>query len=422
MPGRYDVIVVGARSAGAPLAMLLARAGHRVLLVDRARFPSDTISTHWLLRPGVRLLASWGLLASLAASGCPPIEHVQVRLRDIVLSGVPDGTDGPAVTYAPRRTILDALLVDAARAAGCEVREGVSVRDVCWDDGTVTGVRGHDAGGQPWTERARLVVGADGRNSTIARTVGASLAEDRGALAATAYCYWSGLPADGAEVSIGERRGASCWPTHDGLTVLALTCPREEFLNRRQSTEQVYLRLLRQLPGIGDRLTAAVRESPVRAATNLRNFRRNSHGPGWALAGDAGHHMDPIGAHGISDAFTDAQALADAVHQGLTGAADMTEALAGYCEHRAAERAPTFDFTCQQASLQPPDGAFERLLRKVAGSTEATGDMLGVFAGGRPIQEFLSPASIARIMRLPQDRADQDRADQARVGAGTGVR
>jgi 2-polyprenyl-6-methoxyphenol hydroxylase-like FAD-dependent oxidoreductase len=390
MPKLYDVIVVGARSAGAPLAMLLARAGHSVLLVDRTRFPSDTISTHWILRHGVRLLASWNLLDILAVSGCPPIEHVRVRLGDTVLSGIPSGTDGPAVTYAPRRTVLDALLVDTARSAGCEVREQVSVRDVIWDDGTVVGVCGRDAEGRPWEARARLVVGADGRNSTVARAVGARPAEDRGPLAATAYCYWSGVPADGAEIIIGQRRGVSSWPTHDGLTVVGLTCPREEFLNRKQSTEHVYLRLLGQLPGVRERLAAGVREGPVHAATSLRNFRRHSHGPGWVLAGDAGHHMDPIGAHGISDAFTDAQNLATAAHEGLTGTTGLDEALARYCKRRTAERAATFDFVCRQASLQPADDAFQRLLDKVAGSPEAIELMLGVYAGGRPVENFLS--------------------------------
>jgi 2-polyprenyl-6-methoxyphenol hydroxylase-like FAD-dependent oxidoreductase len=390
MPRLYDVIVVGARSAGAPLAMLLARAGHSVLLVDRTRFPSDTISTHWILRHGVRLLASWDLLDALAASGCPPIEHVRVRLGDTVLSGVPSGTDGPAVTYAPRRTVLDALLVNAARSAGCEVREQVSVRDVIWDDGTVAGVCGRDAEGRPWEARARLVVGADGRNSTIARAVGARPAEDRGPLAATAYCYWSGVPTDGAEIVIGQGRGVSSWPTHDGLTVVGLTCPRAEFLNRKQSTEHIYLRLLGQLPGVRERLASGARESPVHAATSLRNFRRHSHGPGWVLAGDAGHHMDPIGAHGISDAFTDAQDLATAADEGLTGSAGLDEALAMYCKRRTAERAATFDFVCRQATLQPADAAFQRLLDKVAGSPGATELMLGVYAGGRPVESFLS--------------------------------
>jgi 2-polyprenyl-6-methoxyphenol hydroxylase-like FAD-dependent oxidoreductase len=407
MPRPYDVIVVGARSAGAPLGMLLARAGHSVLLLDRARFPSDTISTHWVLHHGVRLLDSWGLLGRLQASGCPPIEHVRMRMRDVTLSGTPSGSGGPAVTFAPRRTILDALLVDAARSAGCEVREEISVRDVIWEDDTVAGVCGQDADGRPWSERARLVIGADGRNSTVARAVGARMVEDRGALAATAYCYWSGVPVEGAEISIGMRRGGSMWPTHDGLTVVALTCRREEFHNRRQSTEQVYLRLLRSLPQVGELLADGERETPVRVAPNLRNFCRQSHGLGWALAGDATHHMDPIGAHGISDAFTDAQNLADAACEGLTGTVDMHQALARHGEARATERAAMFDFTCQQALLQPVDQAFERLLRRIACSTEATEEMLGVFAGGRRIEDFLAPANLVRIMRLPQDRTDE---------------
>lgn len=177
----HDVIIVGARCAGAPLAMLLARAGHAVLLVDRATFPSDTMSTHWILRPGVELLDAWGLLDRVVATGCPPIDHISMDLEGFALAGTPTTATGPAVTYAPRRTHLDALLVDAARVAGAEVREGLSVREVLWRDGRVVGVAGQDRDGRSVTAHARVVVGADGRNSTVARAVGSPPTTDRGA-------------------------------------------------------------------------------------------------------------------------------------------------------------------------------------------------------------------------------------------------
>ena len=167
----YDVIVVGARCAGSPTAMLLARAGHRVLLVDRATFPSDTMSTHLLHPPAVAALARWGLLDRLEATGCPPIETVLVSTSGPSRSrGRPRPVDGTATAYGPRRTVLDALLVDAAASAGAEVREGFTVDEVLVEDGRVTGIRAARSG-HTVTERARVVVGADGRNSLVAKAV-----------------------------------------------------------------------------------------------------------------------------------------------------------------------------------------------------------------------------------------------------------
>jgi 2-polyprenyl-6-methoxyphenol hydroxylase-like FAD-dependent oxidoreductase len=392
----YDVIVVGARCAGSPLAMLLARAGHSVLLVDRAAFPSDTMSSHWLLRPGVELLATWGLLDPLVASGCPPIERLTIGFDDLELSGVPLAGDGPATTYAPRRTILDAQLLDAAREAGAEVREGVTVRDVLWEDGAVAGVIGQDTAGRTWVARARLVVGADGRSSTIARAVGAEAVEDHGALAATAYAYWAGLPVDGARTRIRPGLGISRWPTHDDLTVVALTCPRAEFRAGR-GAERTYLRLL-EGSDLAAPMRSARRVGPVRAAPNLRNFSRRSHGPGWALAGDAGHHMDPIGARGISDAFADADNLASSIHTGLAGSVALDRALSRYQARRDLTRAALFRFTCEQASLRPVDTARRHLLHAVHRDPAATADLLGVFAGSRRVEDFFAPANVSRVL------------------------
>lgn len=173
MDETYDVVVVGARCAGSPTAMLLARKGHRVLVVDRAEFPSDTMSTHVLHPPGVGALARWGLLERLVVTGCPPIGTYSFDFGPFVIEGAPGPPDNP-VGYCPRRTVLDELLVNAAAEAGAEVRQRFSVTDVLVEDGAVVGIRGHGAGETPVTVRARIVVGADGLRSTVAKAVGAA--------------------------------------------------------------------------------------------------------------------------------------------------------------------------------------------------------------------------------------------------------
>ncbi len=162
---KYDAIVVGARCAGAPTAMLLAQKGYKVLVVDRASFPSDTVSTHVIHAPGMAALARWGLFDQVIASGCPPIETYSFDFGPFTIAGTPRPQDGMSAAYAPRRTILDKILVDAAARAGAEVRERFTMEELLVEDGSVVGIRGHDEGGRSVDERARVVVGAGGRNT-----------------------------------------------------------------------------------------------------------------------------------------------------------------------------------------------------------------------------------------------------------------
>src|SRR5688572_10581126 len=192
----YDAIVVGARCAGSPTAMLLARKGYRVLLVDRATFPSDTVSTHLIHHPGVASLNRWGLLDRVVATGCPPIHTYAFDFGPFTISGVP-GIDEAPVAYAPRRTVLDEILVDAASEAGAEVREGFSVEEVLADHGRVIGIRGHTKEGTSVTEHAQVVVGADGRHSLVAEAVAAEQYEEKPRLQGSYYAYWSGRPWEG---------------------------------------------------------------------------------------------------------------------------------------------------------------------------------------------------------------------------------
>jgi 2-polyprenyl-6-methoxyphenol hydroxylase-like FAD-dependent oxidoreductase len=200
MSKAYDVIVVGARCAGSPTGMLLARNGYDVLLVDRATFPSDMMSTHLIHPPGVAALKRWGVLEQLRATGCPPMTTYAYDMGPIVITGSPRPAEGVPEAFCPRRTVLDELLVRAAAAAGAELREGFTVDEILVEDGVVTGVRGHETRGGTVTERARVVVGADGRNSLVAKAVGAKCCNAVPAQEATYYAYWSGLT-----VAIGIR-------------------------------------------------------------------------------------------------------------------------------------------------------------------------------------------------------------------------
>lgn len=379
----YDVIVVGARCAGAPLAMLLARRGHSVVLLDRASMPCDTVSTHWIRWPGIQWLDRWGLLDRLIATGCPPIHRVFLDFDSEVLAGTPVSSGGVAATYAPRRTVLDSLLVDAAREAGAELRDNFAVRDVVWDDGVVCGVRGVTATGRQATVRGTIVVGADGRNSTIARAVGAPVLEDRGILTRSVYGYWSNSSSSGIRVYFRGRRGISIWPTNEEMTVVSLVFPRDEPREARPAgmTEH-YLLALAQVPEVTEAMGPAALEAPVRTAA-VRNFRRRAHGAGWALAGDAGHHKDPVSAQGISDAFADAAALADVLHSALIGEIPMGEAVSRYESSRDEDRLAAFRYTCDQAALSPLGDGFFRELDRVRADPQRVEDFLSTFVGSK---------------------------------------
>ena len=243
----YDAIVVGARCAGSPTAMLLARAGYKVLLVDRATFPSDTVSTHLLHPPGVATLARWGLLERLVATACPPIDTYRFDFGPFTLSGSP-GTEDTPVAYGPRRTVLDKLLLDAAAEAGAAVREGFTVTDVVVDGGRVTGVRGHSRHGRPVTEAARVVVGADGRHSLVARAVQPEQYREKPPLLAAYYSYWSGLPMDGRfEDYVRPDRGFAAWPTHDDLTLVIGGWPYPDHEANRADVEKVLARMAAEM-------------------------------------------------------------------------------------------------------------------------------------------------------------------------------
>lgn len=397
MDKRYDVIVLGARCAGSPLAMLLARRGYRVLLLDRATFPSDTVSTHILQPRGVAALARWGLLGDLAATGCPPIHTYKFDFGPVTIAGTP-GYGDTAAAYCPRRTVLDALLVNAAAGAGVEVREGFTVDEILIEDGRVAGIRGRSKSGEPVVERASVVVGADGHRSKLAKAVEARPYNERPPLLSGYYSYWSGLPMDDCyEIFIRERRGFGAAPTHDGLTLIVGGWPYAEFETNKHDIEHHFLRMLDLAPAFAERLREARREAPF-AGMPVQNFFRTPYGPGWALVGDAGYSKDPITAQGISDAFVDAERCAAALDAALAGRESYDDAMAAYQRERDEHAMPMYEFTCQLASLEPPPPEMQQLLGAIQGYQPAMDGFVRVNAGTLSPAVFFSPENFGPLM------------------------
>jgi len=394
----YDAIVVGARCAGSPTAMLLGRLGYRVLLVDKATFPRDTMSTHYIHQPGVALLQRWGLLEQLAATNCPPISRVTYDLGTFALIGSPPPDDGIAQEYGPRRTALDRLLVNAAVRAGAELREGFTVQEILMDDQHVNGIRGQTPGGSSVTEQARIVIGADGFRSVVARMVQTPTYLEKPTFTCFYYTYWSGVPMDGLEIYPRDRCLVIGFPTNDDLVCIATVFPHAEFHAFRADIEGNYLKTLELAPGLAARVYSGTRAARFVGTADLPNFFRKPYGPGWALVGDAGYHKDPYTGQGITDAFRDAELLAEAVDSGFTGCRPLEEALAAYEQQRNKAAMPMYKFTCQLAKLEPPRPELQQIFAALQGNQEQTDRFFGTIAGTVPIPEFFSSENIGRIL------------------------
>ena len=315
------------------------------------------------------------------------------------LLGRPVAADGTDVGYAPRRRVLDQLLVEAAIEAGVEFRDAFAVDELTRDaDGRVTGILGRTRGGGAARESARVVVGADGLGSTVARLVDAPVTVDRGTLACVYYTYWSGVPAATFEAYIRDRCAFGVFPTNDGLTCVPVGWQRSLFDEVRHDPETAYLAAIAQAPELADRLSAGHREERFVGTGRLPNQFRRSWGPGWALVGDAGHHKDPGTARGITDAFAQAEMLAAALHDGLTGRRPLDAALAAYEAERNTDATPFFEFNCGLAALAPPPPDTVRLLRALCGNQPATDQFLGLIAATARVEEFFAPANVERIL------------------------
>jgi flavin-dependent dehydrogenase len=367
---RHDVVIVGARAAGAATALLLSRLGHDVVLVDRTVFPADTLSTHQIARPGVVQLHRWGLLQAVLASGAPAIRQVTFTAAGESLTRTVKDKAGVDLLVAPRRYILDTLVAEAAAQAGVHMRLGITVTGVRLNAaGRAVGVYGHDRTGAPVEIDARVVIGADGLGSTVARSVGAEIIENRGDNGAVQYAYYHGLPWHGIEMFIADRALAGVFPTHDGQACIWVGTPSADaHAARRRAasrTEAFTAQLQLAAPDLAARLRTGRRTSSVTGMLRTPNQLRRAHGPGWALVGDAGCHRDAVTGHGLSDAYRDADLLTVAVHQALRGDTDEPTALAGYQHRRDRALREVFELTCALAEY-PPVPKFVELQKRLS--------------------------------------------------------
>ncbi|TQF82495.1 FAD-dependent monooxygenase [Elioraea sp. Yellowstone] len=344
----YDVVVVGARCAGAATAMLLARRGLRVLVVDRGQYGTDTLSTHALMRGGVLQLHRWGVLPAVVARGTPPVRTTTFHYGAEAIEVAIKPGKGIEALYAPRRTVLDAALVDAARAAGAELRYGQTLADLRYDgEGRVVGAVTLDAAGRLHEIAADLVIGADGIGSAVARLVRAEVTHQARHATATVFGYFADIPDTGYHWHYVERASVGRIPTNDGRTCVFVSVPpsryRTDILKDRTAGFHAVLREVS--PALAGQVAGSVTEGGLLAFAGRRSYLRQAHGPGWALVGDAGYFKDPITAHGITDALRDAELLAEAAVRGSAAAfaeyqatrdalsrplLDVTDAIAAY--------------------------------------------------------------------------------------------
>jgi 2-polyprenyl-6-methoxyphenol hydroxylase-like FAD-dependent oxidoreductase len=385
----HDVVVVGARCAGAATAMLLAAAGHDVLLLDRATFPSDTLSTHAIARGGIVQLQRWGLLQAVLDTGAPPIRTVEFHAGGFHVSRPIKERNGVDMLVAPRRHALDTLLVNAAMSAGATVATGVTVSGVHRaDDGRITGVHANN-GRDSIDISARFVVGADGLRSRIARSVDAPFTEVRGDNGAGHYAYFSG-EWEAMEYYLADGAFAGVFPTNNGEACIWVCSPSDDALRMRRSHPTIEATFTAMLASASPELVARLEEtarrtSTVRGAIGLPNHIRHPFGPGWALVGDAGYHRDPITGNGITDAFRDADLLATALDLVLRGEVPESLALRGYQAARDRQLREIFEITTELVTY-PPIPRFIDLQKQLSAASDKQAGLLAA----RPISRLVA--------------------------------
>lgn len=378
-PRPYDALVVGARCAGASTAMLLARRGLRVLAIDRGKYGSDALSTHALMRTAVVQLSRWGLLDAVRAAGTPAIRATTFHYGDEALPIALRPRDGVDALYAPRRTVLDALLVDAARQAGAEVRHGVRLERLLQRRGRVVGAVLREADGSLSDIPADLVIGADGLDSRMADLVGADNTVTGRHATALVYGYWADRELAATHWYFRPGVGAGAIPTNGGLANVFVALPPERY-TRELVPDRAggYLRALAAAaPELAERLSRTARLAGLRVFPGRAGFLRRSAGPGWALVGDAGYFKDPLTAHGISDALRDAELLARAAASG------GDRALGEYQTERDELSREFLAVTDQIASLAWDLAAIKELHLRLRDATSREAEAIGAFDRGR---------------------------------------
>ncbi|OBH07788.1 hypothetical protein A5696_20830 [Mycobacterium sp. E2699] len=402
---RFDVVVVGARCAGSPLAATLARRGMSVCLVDRARFPSETPSTHIIQPSGVELLDRLGVLEGVSAAGAVPLDRMTMVIDDAVrIHATVDPGRFTHPSLCVRRVTLDALLVDAAASAGADVRTGVRVTGLHTEDGRVTGV---DTAAGPI--EGRLVVGADGRHSTVAAAVGAREYHVASPGKMFAWAYFEHVRDREGHARLGRRGdvGFLAGPTDGELYMAAIAIDMAKQAEFHANRDVNFVAGLRSWPELADVIGDGRRVGPIRVVSNWHGYFREAAGPGWVLVGDAGHFKDPAPGQGISDALRQAERLADSIEDGL-GKAGPDDAMRRWWQWRDEDAYEMYWFAKDFGAPGPTTPFNTRLMREVAADPSAAMKLLLVLNHEfRPSRLFTIPMIARAAAGAVRDRPDR---------------
>jgi flavin-dependent dehydrogenase len=365
---QHDVIVVGGSVSGAPTATWLARKGYKVLVLDRAQFPRDANSTHFIWPRGMSYLNRLGVAGQITAA-TPSFTNLQINVEDIRLHGhVPlddlrrrfkqlhGDAEGVVGYYAgPRRHFLDKLLLDHAAANGVEVREQCTVKSLLRDaDGRVTGVTAVDADGIGVTARARVVIGADGRISQFATMAGAHTLHAREKSTFAYYGYFRGIDLPELVIHKRGRFGTAIFPTQDDVHLVLVYGPTAWWSDFSVDAERNFLKTYRYVaPEVADQIERAERTEPFKAMGRMVAFHRQLFGPSWALVGDAGSFKDQWTAMGITHALRDAELISQYLDAHLKGVSSWDDAMAAYSNVRMRDYQNYWNFVCDGAEMNP---------------------------------------------------------------------
>ena len=397
----YDVIIVGARCSGAATALCLASRGLRVLAIDRARFPSDAIGGHCIWPRGLRKLQKWGILPQLQNSALPKITTCRMNFSGGVQLSACFPADAPVpFAMGPRRFTLDHLLVQAARRAGAEIREQCPMVGLLWRGDVVVGVHGQTRSGAVWRERASVVVGADGIHSRVARLVNAARYRTIPGMTCNFYTYWADVALPDLEMTVRPDLVVTSFPTNDGKVAISCIRPADAFHEFRGNIEQHYLHCLHRLPHLWQHLRSGRRMERFRGVGPAASYFRRSFGPGWALVGDAGYYKDPVTGSGISDAFRDAEDLADSIADGLCSSRPLNSYLAAYERRRSRHSLAHYWLTYLASTMDARE--LELLVRSAfhKNSRDENDLLLRIFTGETPLYRYILNLRLPRLLGL----------------------
>lgn len=378
--------------------MLLARQGARVLLLDRDRFPSNMpLSTHLMHPLAVSRLIRWGLIDEIARRSTP-VTRWRLALHGIEMVGAPPPVDGNTLSYAPRRQVLDHVLVQGAVRAGAELREASTVTDLLFESERVVGVEARAVDGRKFTARGRLVIGADGPGSVVANRAKAPESHVEPIVQSNLWRYFDGITLDEVQLHVQPKMGAFAFPSSDGTVLIAANLMYPEFIAAKADRHAAYHAGLKRVAPALDELARAGRPVDRLYAGCTRAFVRQATGPGWALIGDAGMKKDPVTAQGIPSAFLTAEWLAEALGQAFEGGRTIDNALAAYAARRDAYMMPFYAFTARLAEFNPPDVAQARFYRAIAASPVETARLFGAVALTDNPDEVLGTENVNRLL------------------------